>query len=197
MPSFSLRLHQFIPLSRANGPGARAVLWLQGCSLGCPGCFNPETHPFHQGQAMDITTLVERIRSYQGEIEGVTISGGEPFQQARPVLDLLQKIRAQTQLSLLLFSGYRRSEIDQIRFAGEALNYVDILIAGRYEQENRIARGLIGSSNKQVIFLTQRYSMKDLEQTPTSEVLINPDGEVQLTGIDPIQWQTTTSHPKS
>ena len=145
---------------------------------------------------MDITTLVERIRSYQGEIEGVTISGGEPFQQARPLLDLLQKIRAQTQLSLLLFSGYRRSEIDQIRFAGEALNYIDILIAGRYEQENRIARGLIGSSNKQVIFLTQRYSMKDLEQTPTSEVLINSDGEVQLTGIDPIQWQTTNQSPE-
>ncbi|NJO00209.1 MAG: 4Fe-4S cluster-binding domain-containing protein, partial [Anaerolineales bacterium] len=38
-----LRLHQFLPQSRVNGPGLRAVLWVQGCSLGCPGCFNPQT----------------------------------------------------------------------------------------------------------------------------------------------------------
>ena len=56
-----LRLHQFLPASRANGPGLRAVLWVQGCSLGCPGCFNPQTHPFNEGQPVPVENLVSQI----------------------------------------------------------------------------------------------------------------------------------------
>jgi anaerobic ribonucleoside-triphosphate reductase activating protein len=194
MPRYSLRIHQFIPSSRANGPGTRAVLWVQGCSLACPGCFNPETHPAKNGERLDTDLLADQIASIQTTIEGITISGGEPFQQVRPLLDLLERIRAQTKLSVIVFSGYHRSELETVRFAEDALKLIDILIAGRYEQDKRIAQGLLGSTNKSIFFLTQRYQIKDLEQTPISEVLINPDGEVQLTGIDPIIWQTPTNH---
>ena len=56
-----LRVHRFLPHSYANGPGARAVIWVQGCTLGCPGCFNPATHPHAGGELMPIATLFRRI----------------------------------------------------------------------------------------------------------------------------------------
>ena len=56
-----LRLHAFLPRSRANGPGVRAVIWVQGCSLGCPGCFNPQTHAFSGGEVVTVEELFERI----------------------------------------------------------------------------------------------------------------------------------------
>jgi pyruvate-formate lyase-activating enzyme len=100
-----LRLHAFIPRSRANGPGCRAVVWVQGCTLGCPGCFNPETHDFRGGQWVGVDELFERIRALQGTIEGITVSGGEPFQQRPALLALLQRVRAETDLGVLVFTG--------------------------------------------------------------------------------------------
>src|SRR5688572_14366439 len=106
-----LRLHRFLPSSRANGPGSRAVLWVQGCSLACLGCYNPATHAHSGGQVASVDDLFERITALSDSIEGVTISGGEPLQQLRPVLLLLRRLRAQTPLSVLMFSGYRWDEI--------------------------------------------------------------------------------------
>ena len=75
-------VHSMLRRSAVNGPGERAVIWLQGCDLGCRGCWNPYSHAFDRGRDRPVEEVGEWILSCAG-IEGVTVSGGEPFQQAR------------------------------------------------------------------------------------------------------------------
>lgn len=91
-----LRLHGFESASRANGPGLRAVVWFQGCTLDCPGCFNPETHNPEGGYETDIDFLFQGIISSKNPIKGVSLSGGEPFQKPKALLYLLKLIRIKT-----------------------------------------------------------------------------------------------------
>lgn len=185
----ALRIHQFLPQSRVNGPGVRAVLWVQGCSLGCPGCFNPETHSFESGESVLVDDLLARLAALEGTIEGLTISGGEPLQQRLPLLHLLGRVRQETSLTTLLFSGFTWAEIQQMPDAEALLACLDVLIAGRYEAGQRLARELRGSANKTVHFLTNRYSLSDLQALPPVEVIITAEGEIMVSGIDPMKWQ--------
>jgi anaerobic ribonucleoside-triphosphate reductase activating protein len=183
-----LRVNGFLPHSRANGPGLRAVLWVQGCSLACPGCFNPETHSFAGGRLVSPDDLFRKIVTLEGGIEGITVSGGEPFQQRRPLLDLLCRVRRETALSVLVFTGFTWDEVRTMPEAEALLACIDVLIAGRYDASRHLARALRGSANKTVHFLTQRYTPGDLETVPPAEVFIAPGGEVRITGIDPLRW---------
>jgi anaerobic ribonucleoside-triphosphate reductase activating protein len=186
----TLRLHAFIPFSRANGPGVRAIVWTQGCTLGCAGCFNPETHPFTGGELIAVDDLFQRIAALKETIEGVTISGGEPLQQSRPLVALLRRVREETDLSVLVFTGYTWDEIGRMPEADSLLACVDALVAGRYDQTQRLARDLRGSANKTVHFLSERYTMDDLQAVLPAEVLITAEGEVVISGIDPVKWHT-------
>ncbi|MCA9796206.1 MAG: 4Fe-4S cluster-binding domain-containing protein, partial [Candidatus Eremiobacteraeota bacterium] len=87
-----LRIADIVWSSRANGPGPRAVVWVQGCSLGCAGCFNPHTHDFQAGRWLPVPDLVEQLRGLP--VQGLTISGGEPLQQARAVGALVSRLKA-------------------------------------------------------------------------------------------------------
>src|SRR5581483_9095005 len=128
--SAELRLHQFLPASRANGPGVRAVLWTQGCSLGCPGCFNPQTHSFSGGEVVAVEELFARLVGLGDRIEGVTLSGGEPLQQRPAVLSLLRRIRSETPLSVLVFTGFSWQEVQRFPEVESLLACIDVLIAG-------------------------------------------------------------------
>ncbi|MBN2548054.1 MAG: radical SAM protein [Anaerolineales bacterium] len=183
-----LKIHHFLPYSRANGPGVRAVLWVQGCTLGCPGCYNPLTHPPQGGQWLDIDAIMESLRSLGRSIEGLTVSGGEPFQQPSALLALFQRVRAETDLSVLVFSGFTLEEIQRIPEGPDILEHIDVLIAGRYQENLRLARGLMGSANKKAHLLTPRYSMKDLQAVPDAEVILTPTGEIMLSGIENLIW---------
>jgi anaerobic ribonucleoside-triphosphate reductase activating protein len=183
-----LRIHHWVPDSRANGPGSRAVVWVQGCSLGCPGCFNPQSHPRLAGTAVQIEDLLAKLVALQDQIEGLTISGGEPLQQMPALLELLHALRRTTHLSVLAFTGFTWAEVQRMPHSAELLASLDVLIAGRFVASQRLAQGLIGSANKTVHLLTQRYSWKDLQLTPPAEVWIARDGEIELSGIDPLRW---------
>jgi anaerobic ribonucleoside-triphosphate reductase activating protein len=182
-----LRIHHLLPFSRANGPGARAVLWTQGCSLSCPGCFNPDTHPVAGGEAVPVDELFARLAVLDG-VEGLTVSGGEPLQQRPALLALLRRVRRETPLSVLVFTGYSWDEVQRLPGAADLPACIDVLIAGRYEEGRRLARDLRGSANKTVHFLTGRYAPADLQAVPEAEVVIEPDGEVVVSGIDPLNW---------
>ena len=180
-----LHLHAFIPRSRANGPGLRAVLWVQGCTLGCPGCFNPETHA-GGGNAYDPATLAAEIAALP-DIEGLTISGGEPLQQITALEPLLAALRTRTTLSIILFTGFEPDEIQRLPGAEAVLTHCDVLIAGRYRREQHLAADLRGSSNKQLLFLTDRYTPADFNDLPPTEIWINPDGSLTFSGISPLK----------
>lgn len=177
-----------LPESLVNGPGVRAVLWVQGCSLGCPGCFNPETHTFDAGEWVAVEGLLARLTALEGRIEGVTISGGEPLQQCVPLLHLLWRVRQETSLTTLLFSGFTWAEIQQMPDAAALLACLDVLIAGRFQAGQRLARDLRGSANKSLHFLSSRYSLSDLQAVSSAEVIITPEGNVMVSGIDPVAW---------
>ncbi len=182
-----LRIHQVLGRSRANGPGIRLAIWLQGCTLACPGCFNPETHPTRAGSRISVDDLFEQVWAVREEIEGITISGGEPLQQRRPLLALLQRIKQETGLSVIVFSGYEWKEIQKMPAHAALLDCIDVLVAGRYRQDQRLASGLRGSANKTIHLLSGRYTHRDIEATPAAEVVLTPDGEILLSGIDPLQ----------
>jgi anaerobic ribonucleoside-triphosphate reductase activating protein len=183
-----LNLYHFEPLSLVNGPGKRAVVWVQGCTLNCPGCFNPQTHPAAAGKNWSVDRLVKLVLEQKNQIEGITISGGEPLQQLKPLIELARQVKGRSNLSILLFSGFTWEEIHRIPQAPALLEHLDVLIAGRYVSGKRLASGLIGSSNKTIHFLTDRYNMADLAPVPGAEVILNSNGEVVLSGIDPLRW---------
>ena len=189
-----LRINCFLPLSHANGPGARAVIWVQGCTLGCPGCFNPQTHPPDGGELVAVDDLFGRIAALGKAIEGISVSGGEPMQQPLPLLTLLRRVRQETSLSVLVFTGYTWEEIQRRSAARALLACVDVLVAGRYDDSQGLApenvneRFLRSSANQTVHLLTDRYRMDDLRSVPTAEVIITVEGEVVVSGVDPIYW---------
>ncbi len=192
MDGTTLQIHELLPQSRANGPGVRAVLWVQGCSLGCPGCFNPATHPFIGGERVLVRDLFRRIVALGDSIEGITVSGGEPLQQRRPLLALLQRVRQETSLTTVLFTGYTWEELQRMPDAEVLLACVDVLIAGRYDASQRLARDMRGSAKKTVHLCTQRYTLADLHSVPPAEVIITAEANVVASGIDPTRWELST-----
>ncbi|HEY4239032.1 MAG TPA: 4Fe-4S single cluster domain-containing protein [Kofleriaceae bacterium] len=174
------RIHALEPRSRANGPGVRFVVWVQGCTLGCAGCFNPTTHDAASGTSASSEDLLAQLAA--SPVEGLTLSGGEPFQQPAFSLSLLEGARA-LGLSTLVFSGYALDELPD----RSLLPFIDVLVDGRYVAGERLGAGLRGSSNQQIRLLSSRYTLADVTATPPTELRILPNGEVILTGVDPIK----------
>jgi anaerobic ribonucleoside-triphosphate reductase activating protein len=178
------RIHAVVPRSRANGPGARFTIWFQGCTLGCPGCFNPGTHdPVGPGEAPDVTELVDAALAEQPAIEGVTLSGGEPLQQPVAVAAFCEELRARSGLGIIVLTGFARREIeaDPLRLA--AVAHADMVIAGRYRARRYLGTGLRGSDNKEYWARTNRYSPSDLASVPDLEIAVGVDGGLVVTGM--------------
>jgi anaerobic ribonucleoside-triphosphate reductase activating protein len=119
-------------------------------------------------------------------IEGLSLSGGEPLQQPAAAAALLDAARG-LGLSTLAFSGYTEDEIRALPGGPEVLARLDVLIDGRYMAGERLATGLRGSANQRIRLLTERYRLADVEATPVAEIRIGRDGEVVLTGVDPLK----------
>jgi anaerobic ribonucleoside-triphosphate reductase activating protein len=180
-----VNLHAVLARCGANGPGVRSVIWFQGCSLGCRGCFNPESHAPNRGYRTCVGDLVGEIAARRDAISGLTVSGGEPFQQPAALYRLLHGIGAASDLSILVFSGYRLAQIERMAEGPSILRHVDVLIAGRYLPSRHLATGMLGSTNQHIHLLTDRHSIGDITRTPAAEVRIAADGRVTVTGIDP------------
>lgn len=189
-------LHGMERASRANGPGLRAVLWFQGCTTGCPGCFNPDTHEPSAGYQADTVDIASTLIGAQAEIEGVSISGGEPFQQPEALLDLVERAQA-AGLSVLVFSGYPIDVIKAQPLGPALLSRIDVLIAGPYVTGKHVGRKLLGSSNQRVHLLSTRYVARDLADVPATEVVLHRDGTMTLTGIRPVDAHSLGSDSRS
>ncbi len=187
-----VRLHGLLAESRANGPGRRAVVWFQGCTLGCRDCFNPETHAADGGRLRPVASLVEEILDLSPRIEGLTVSGGEPFQQPRALQRLLEGVRASSALSVLVFSGYRLDEIGAMAEGPAILELIDVLVAGRYVPARPFGAGLLGSANQTLHFLSARYTLRDIQACPAAEIQIDALGRIAVTGVAPPHFSGLT-----
>lgn len=170
--------------STANGPGQRFVVWFQGCTLGCPGCVNPQTHS-PAAETTSASRLVDEILGVP-DIDGVSISGGEPFQQGEALRYIVERLRAESSLSILIFTGYSLKELKLLPSAS-VLDFVDVLVAGRYVQSLHRAQGLLGSANQRLHRLTARYSASELENLPELEWQLRADGTTIVTGIGAVE----------
>lgn len=176
------RVHATVPRSRANGPGTRFVVWFQGCTLGCAGCFNPTTHAAG-GTVVEVGAILAELAAQR--VDGLTLSGGEPMQQAPAALELLLGAR-RLGLSTLMFSGYTIDELRGHALGPAVLAHLDVLVDGRYVAAERLSDGLRGSANQELRLLTARHTAAEVAATPQAEIRIGPDGSLALTGVAPL-----------
>lgn len=178
--------------SMREGPGIRYVVWVQGCSLKCKGCFNPHFWSQHGGSIKDVDSMLQDVISAREkfpEIEGVTFLGGEPFEQAESLAELSRGLR-KLDFSIMVFSGYTLAELKdhQSREYGSRLNLlssIDLLADGRYQQDNvDTDRPWVGSKNQEFHFLTERYSEETLLNSVKDglEITVLNSGEVKING---------------
>src|SRR5688572_12065945 len=130
----TLRVGARVPVTRVEGPGARYALWLQGCSIRCPGCCNPHLFEGAGGEAVGVDTLTAEIRGARPAIEGVTFLGGEPFEQAGALSHVASGAR-DLGLTVMIFSGYTLEELRARTEPGTEglLRVTDVLVDGRYD----------------------------------------------------------------
>lgn len=155
----SVRIHQIARSTTALGPGNRTAIWFQGCDRSCKGCMSPDTRPLNGGALWRTSELANTVGGFD-DIEGITISGGEPFLQIDALYDLLTRIRKSTNLGVIIYTGYTMeqlrqmndSKVDQI-----ITSFSDIIIDGEYIDELNDGGSLKGSANQTVNFITDRY----------------------------------------
>lgn len=159
MSSKKIRLYKLIEFTSVEGPGIRTCIWVQGCSIKCNGCANSKTWSDKEEKKILIDELASYIIEYKNKIEGVTFSGGEPFEQSSS-LSKLGKIIRENNLTIITFTGYTYEQIlsSNNKDWNELLNVTDLLIDGPYRIDlHDLSRPWVGSSNQKYRFLTNRY----------------------------------------
>lgn len=185
----ALRVASWVDVTEAEGPGARFALWVQGCTVRCPGCCNPRMLDPAGGRAVSPAEVVREVAAVRDRVEGVTLQGGEPFEQAAPLAEVARAVRA-LGLSVMAFSGYTLEELRAARDPGVAalLGETDLLVDGRFDRERpERERRWVGSSNQRFHFLTDRYRpgierIRPGEPETTVELRIDGDGRVRANG---------------
>lgn len=145
-----MRIAGTIPCSLVNGPGIRYVIFTQGCPHKCFGCQNPETWDVEGGQDVPVHVIQRDIFEREEMLDGVTISGGEPYIQEKEVLLLVKRMRSHSRmynLNIWLYTGYEWDDIKD----RELTKLVDVVVTGRFQQANKVSGKLYGSSNQKVI----------------------------------------------
>ncbi len=175
-------IHSIINSSSVNGPGNRMVIWSQGCSLNCNDCWNPETHSFTIKNDIPIDNIFTNIEN-ETDIDGITISGGEPFDQPNDLYELTKLVNAKTNLSQIIYSGYTLNEIQREDEMKKVLSNIDVLIDGRFVSTKISNDDFIGSINQKHHFLTDRYRINDFQKQNKLEYHFPIDGSTSITGF--------------
>lgn len=161
-----LRIATISDDTEAEGPGRRWALWVQGCTIRCPGCCNPEMFGTDGGSLVTIDALVARMRAAaERGVEGISVLGGEPFEQVSGVAAVARAAKS-LGLTVMVYSGYRLAELRDRADAAELLAEIDLLVDGRYERDQPeppppVGRRWLGSTNQTMHFLTAAYSPDD------------------------------------
>ena len=155
--SNTIRISGVVRESIVDGPGIRYVLFTQGCPHHCKNCHNPDTHDYNGGKLVDIDIIIKDILR-NPLLQGVTISGGDPFVQATNIAILLNKLKEKTNLNTIVFTGFKYDYL--LKNSNDTNNYLkllstaDILIDGKFEETLKDPNLMFrGSSNQEVIDL--------------------------------------------
>lgn len=171
----------------ALGPGKRLGIWFQGCSLRCKGCISVDTW----GKAKELITidqLMSELQTWLPQAEGITISGGEPFDQFEALLALLIKLREKTTVDILLYTGYSSEKIaNQLQLIKP---YIDVLISDPFQFQSPQTLRLRGSDNQRLHCFSERAQEKFAyyQQTITTmdkrlDIMFDDEGVVWFAGV--------------
>ena len=192
-----IKLHAVIKGSKVNGPGNRFVIWMQGCTHKCQFCYNRDLRKPNLGYLTTVEELSYDI--YSSELDGVTISGGEPFDQPQALLELLKLLNLEIfkfKYGIICFTGYTIEEIMKDPIKAACVEFIDLIVEGRYQQMKKTVTCLSGSSNQRFIWLNKEGRGKDLitaasvEQEHDIEIHVDDDSPyMTLTGFPDIDTQ--------
>ncbi len=166
------------------GHGTRAGVWVQGCTIGCDGCVSRDTWPAEGGTTVPVEAVVRWLDGLDGPLDGLTVSGGEPFQQPGALAALLAAVRGWAHdrpdpFDLLVYSGYAWSRLSRDPAAAAALALCDAVVAGPFVRRRAGAYLLRGSANQRLVALTElgtaRYGAAELE--PRAAMQIDVEGD--------------------
>jgi len=180
---FLSRLH--FPVTTL-GPGRRIGVWVQGCTLHCPGCISADTWAPGLG-ATTVDAVMDAMAAWIPEAGGLTVSGGEPFEQPEALEALLQAWRAQASGDVLVFTGLAFAAVEPWLDAHPGL--VDAVMAGPYVREAPQTLALRGSDNQTLHRLTdagQRFAAYDRAAQPVDrrlDVMFDVEGGAWFAGI--------------
>ena len=137
----------------ANGPGIRTTIFVTGCTHKCPNCFNEEYQDFNFGNPWTRKETDEVIEDLKlDEVKGLTVLGGEPFQNEVDLLQVLRDIKKEVQKEIWIFSGYTYEEILKDQDKKKLLEECDVLVDGRFvEALKDLSLRFRGSSNQRII----------------------------------------------
>lgn len=181
----------------ALGPGERTAIWFQGCEKNCKGCMSPSSKNPEDGILVDTEKVIESIITTK-DIEGVTISGGEPFLQVDALYEITKAIKERTNLGVIIYTGYYLSELRKInncKINSIIDKYSDIIIDGPYIDDLNDGKYLRGSSNQTINYLTDRYVFlkENYDEQSRKVEIIASDKEVLMIGVPDkktlTQWQ--------
>lgn len=185
IPPAHLNLMGYVDESEVNGPGCRAVIWVQGCLRECPGCFNPASWSFEPNQIVSVDDLLAKILANPRN-EGVTFSGGEPFWQAPALAQLAHQAKAQG-LNVMSFTGFTLEELqraDAPTGAQALLDELDILVDGPYVESLAVHTpdSLVSSRNQRVHVFNPAFRDRLNWASDQMEIHILKDGSRLITG---------------
>ena len=176
-----MRVAEIVESSRIYGPGSRTVLWLQGCSIQCEGCWNDELWSFSGGKKMSSEEIIQILQNNSDV--GLTLLGGEPLDQAPAVLKLIENCHT-SGFDVMLYTGYELEELSKVQ--KQCAERSDIVIHGRYvddlRSENLLWRG---STNQEILINNQKYRGLGLEERRQMEIHIDELGQVRVIGYPP------------
>ncbi len=153
----TIDISHYVEYTKVLGPYLRSALWVHGCNAGCTGCIAKEMNE-EKGTIYDVDELAGLFAGIPNT-EGITISGGEPFLQAKSIVTMIEKIRKIRDYGVIVYTGFLYEELDQSEDENirKMLYNIDILIDGRYIKELDDNIPYRGSSNQRIIQLTDRY----------------------------------------
>ena len=174
-----LRLGFQIERSEIYGPGIRSVYWLQGCTLACEGCWNTQFWPSKGGDLIDVDRLLSELTDRQ-DIDGITLLGGEPLQQAPQVEKLMIGCK-KLGLTVFLYTGYEVHELTSTM--QRCVDLADIVVLGRFVQALRNTNlRWRGSENQRLMINNPKYSYMDMSEQNEVEIHLDTSGGVSVVG---------------
>ena len=180
-----LRVAHLVPRTGVEGPFERFALWLQGCSIRCPGCCNPELFSSAGGRELAVEGLVAQVR--EAGVEGLTVLGGEPLEQLEPLAELCGRVRA-AGLGVIVFTGFTFAQARARPGFSRLWAAIDTLVDGPFDARDRErgpgARRFIGSRNQGLRHRSERYAEPDLWRGENgAELRIEADGRISVHGF--------------